>query len=325
MLPDSRFPLYPPPDLPRTTERNCFRTKLDLVLDSLYDLERKIDRMSLGIPREFHWIEYDIQKKELLADARLDELFPSEQRLFTSLFHLFEIEHGFGLENQAVSDRLAGPFSGQSIVFLGPLASGKSTLANELAGLYKVKPVPEPLLDNGFLVGSEDLDKNHPHKPILQSQMFYLLSSILSNINLRLRNGVSISDTSIFNDALLWAPFYFETGYMTNEEYQTYQKMVALFKPIFAKPDLLVCVVAEDPEQLFRGKTARGRPFEQGEVFSLENLARQNEIADGLADSIGSEFGIPVLKIAVSPQKLYRDWSYRFSCAEIIRKKLGSS
>ncbi len=307
ILVEPRLRIDPTSDLPRVSERNYFRAKLDFVLDSLLGLEMRMGSMSLGIPREFHWMEYDMQKKELGTAAHLDDLFPSEQKLYRSLFDLFEIKHGIGEENQSLVSRLDGPFGGKSIVFLGGLASGKTTIAKGLDDSFKVGLVTEPLLQNPFLVHSEDLDKDNPHKPMLQSQIFYLLSSILSNIAIRLREGISISDTSVFNDSLLWAPFYSEIEHLTKGGYQTYQKMAALFKPIFAKPDLLVCVVAETPQQLFEDKILRGRPNEQGEIFSLANLAIQNRMAHDLAQSLGEQFGISVLELVVSPLKMYQD------------------
>lgn len=243
-----------------------------------------------------------------------------ENILLHRFFSLFELKHALSTGYEVLFSQLARRHEGKSIGFLGSLASGKSTIAMRLikdigADLVTVEPYQE----NPFWEKSQT-DSDY----MLRSQIFFFLSNIISDIKTRLACGISVSDTSIFTDILMWANWYHAIGRLTDSEYRLYERLVDMFKEIIPKPDLLVALIPTSVQDVKLGIVSRGRISEQ-QFASPEStdIAVQVERVLDLIDIIPSQWGIPVLKIVVDPQQAYKDPKLTYDYIHRIRACLG--
>lgn len=308
------------------SERKIFNYHLSLALAVMKETEQALKRSSCkSVDAQEMFIK---GTKKYFLDNEISELSEPEKKLLTSLFDLFELKHGVGDENKRRLRELKKQPSGKTVVFLGPLAVGKSTIAEALTKSTDATLIVEPL-NNPFVAASETTDQNNQLKPIIQSQIFFLLSSLFSNIELRLRSGINISDTSVYNDSLFWANYYYQVGDMTFQEYRTYQQVVNMFESLFIKPDLLVCLQAQNSQQLYKGKLDRGRAMEM-EGFSKKQLDLQNKLVADLAVLIQDRWHVNTLFLIVNPLKLNTNnacFESQYSEGKVkkIKQKLGVS
>jgi deoxyadenosine/deoxycytidine kinase len=212
--------------------------------------------------------------------------------------------------------------SGKFIAFIGPLGVGKSTIAQALAKKLKADfIIKEPHRENPFWEKSQ---KNP--KFMFRSQIYFLISNILSDIKARSKPGISVSDTSTLTDILMWASWYHQIGHLSDAEYKKYKKLVALLKPIIPRPNFLVALIPDSIENLVQGikQRCQNEPWRKGElVFTKKHLALEIKRVKKLTKEITKTWKISVLILTVNPIKIHKEAIYRNTIiGQIIREIL---
>lgn len=196
------------------------------------------------------------------------------------------------LKNQSLKNIYIG--------FMGPLGVGKSTVAKilirDLRANYVVK---EPYEKNPYWIKSQ-----RNKKFMLNSQLYFLLSNIFSDLQAKLQSGISVSDTNVLTDILMWVPWYERIGYMSRKEFQVYKRLVELLKPIIPRPDLLVALVPQNAHQLYQGIRLRcqDQPQRKGELnFTKSDLATQIKNIYKIIPKIEEDWKVKTLSLQINP------------------------
>ena len=166
---------------------------------------------------------------------------------------------------------------------VGCLASGKTTLSNELGQRWGIMPIEEKYPDNPFL---EKFYENPPEYSF-RSQMNFLISKVeqLKNID---RNKVSLIDPSLDMD-FIYARTHFKMGWMNENEWNLYQNVFFTLsgKEDLASPDMHVIVTA-DQVDLKKRIVDRGRKYE---MWILKNYPAYLERLSESVQEWGSKNG----------------------------------
>jgi len=307
--------------LPKFSPQPAFSQKLETTVEGLLFLENhwSIDKQT----------DFKKAKQKLIKDLDLSHIAKEERQLFNGIFKLFALKHGLGPENGTLLEKLNQPHEGKMIGFLGPLGVSKTTLAKELARKLKVKlTTVEPHEKNPFWRVQQDNSKENYPKYMLRSQIYFLISNINSDIKARLSSKTTISDTSILTDILMWAKWYNKTGEFNDKEYQTYQKLVNLLKPIIPRPDLLVVLKSDTIEHLKQGIIERQKhePSRTGELSFARpddnDLLIQEESIDRIAQNLEKNWHVKTLKFIVNPLVIYKESEIRYDINYQIMDKL---
>lgn len=162
---------------------------------------------------------------------------------------------------------------------VGCLASGKTTLSEELARRWGIKPVEEKYPANPFL---EEFYENPPEYSF-NSQVFFLTSKVeqLKGID---RNKVTLIDPSLTMD-FIYAKTHFKMGWMNGNEWNLYQNLFFTLanKDSLVYPDIHIIVTA-DQSELKQRIVDRGRKYE---MWILKNYP---EYLERLSESV-NEWG----------------------------------
>jgi len=209
------------------------------------------------------------------------------------------------------------------IGFLGPLGTGKSTLADQLIKSLRANfVVKEPHRKNPFWQKSQ---KDHDF--MLRSQVYFLLSNISSDLKAKQKSGISISDTCTLTDILMWAPWYHHIGYLNRKEYKTYQKLITLLKPIIPRPDLLVTLVPHSIDGLVEGikRRCRAKPWRKGELlFSKKDLSAEIKRVVQASRIIINNWHTAIFTLTIDPIKIHNDSLYKTEVVGKILEKFSS-
>jgi len=248
---------------------------------------------------------------------------PGEQLLFIQLLDLFVLKHRIGEKNRILSEQIANrPKENRVIGFLAALGNGKTTIAQDFADDLNTNLFTrEPYVENPYRAKSQQ-DKSY----MLRSQLYFLFSNIFADIHAHLQPGVMISDSSTLTDIFMWVETYRQMGLLSEEEYETYNQLVDLLKPVIPKPDLLIGLLPTSINDLKKGVEERikAKPEErESEKVFLENdnLEKQVKVVEGLLKTIPEQWNVPILTMIVNPIKIYEEQNYDLIYE--IRRELG--
>ncbi len=299
---------------PESKESSVFRSHLNFTIARIHKWEQDAS----GLPNKKKSLGFAECRR--YTQEQISGLPDNDRLLFETLFDLMAHKHDIGELNKIYK---SVPRSQRHIGSIGAIAVGKSTLTNTLQKDLRAGYVGrEPLKNNPYWLRSLS-DPSF----MLRSQMYFLLSNIFSDMAARNRQParkkapISVADTSTWADALMWVEWYKKRGKITQEDYESYQKLLSMVKDVIPKPDLLVGLVPDSLDHLYQGLRNRKRKGEK--VFTKEDVRDLVEISASLIDAIPTELGIPVLKLEVNPLDLYAKPHLRYDAIYQIRRKLG--
>jgi len=166
---------------------------------------------------------------------------------------------------------------------VGCLASGKTTLSNELGKRWGITPVEEKYPENPFLAKFYE----NPPEFSFRSQMNFLISKVeqLKSID---GSGVCLIDPSLDMD-FIYAKTHFKMGWMNENEWNLYQNVFFTLsgKQDLASPDIHVIVTA-DQADLKKRIADRGRKYE---MWILKNYPEYLERLSESVQEWGSKNG----------------------------------
>jgi len=290
---------------PEFNEKRVFHNHLD----NLFRLEESWNIQSITQSQKL--LELEKTKQYFFGDPHYGNVIKdSERLLFTGIFNIFSFKHKITKQDRDITQLGQEKKKGKVIGFLGPIGVGKSTLAEAVANKMSISLVnSEPHLENPFWQAQQDNSKKYDDF-MLRSQIFFLLFNIQAGIKAdifsRIRKDIFISDTSIFNDIFEFVEWYTEIDRFDKEEHKSYLRLIELFKPIIPKPDLLVVVNAETPQQLLTGiqKRKKDNLSRKGETsFTKNNLKIQMDLTSRVLDILISEWDIKTFYLTVDPLK----------------------
>lgn len=307
---------------PEFSPQPAFSQKLDITINKLSLLE---NNWSADKQTDFKKV-----KQQLIQELDLDKINKDERQLFNGIFKLFVLKSGLGPNNGTLLERLNQSHEGKMIGFLGPLGVSKTTLARNLAeGLEVDLATVEPHEKNPFWRAMQKESKENYPKYMLRSQIYFFISNINSDIRARLSPNLTISDTSNLTDILMWARWYNKTGKFDNKEYETYQKLVDLLRPIIPKPDLLVVLKPDTVDHLKQGIVERqaNERSRTGELnFAKPNnndLLYQVKSIDDIAKDLEKKWQVKTLKFNVNPLDIYKKTEACYDINYKIMSKLN--
>jgi deoxyadenosine/deoxycytidine kinase len=195
---------------------------------------------------------------------------------------------------------------GKFIGFFGPLGVGKTTLASLLTEYLGAQfIVKEPYLANPFWQHSQT-DSTF----MFRSQIYFLLSNIVSDIEATAQDGIAISDTSTLTDIVMWAEWYYEIGHLQKDEYDLYKRIVGLLKEIIPVPTLLVTLLPNSVEGLMEGIEHRQEAEEdrKGELtFSQEDLSQQIQRVQKAHKKITKDWNCKMITLHINSLDVFTD------------------
>jgi len=293
------------------------------IIENLFELEDRWQKDPLINKQiEFEEFKHDCYR---LLETSISLPYGPEEELFLNILSLFSLKHGVEKKDQILLDQLQKESSGKVIGFIGPLGVSKTTMAKALIeDLNASFIIKEPYEANPFW------EKSFEDPSLMfRSQIYFLLSNISSDIAARLQPGVSVSDTSTLTDILIWVNWYHQNRRLTDEEYDLYQQLVEMLRPIIPKPDLLINLIPDSVDNLKKGIKERQKhePARAGElVFTADDnqdLELQKKLVSEYKKEIVDRWGVPVHDLVVNPIEAYRDPSIRYDLIYQIRQRLG--
>jgi len=250
------------------------------------------------------------------------DLKQAETDLIEKIFSLFALGHGIVLDEKL--RLLLQKQSGKLIGCMGALGVAKTTLMEAVAVNINANAVErESHLANPFWSFEESS---------LAKEVWFFLSSIVSDTRALTRPGLSVSDTCALADFRVWAPTHYEIGLFPREEYETYQRLTELLKPIIPRPHLIVALLSDTIEHLKigvanRAKNEQARREAGEEIFAApdnQNLAIQTRIVAQQIEQIPQQYGVPVLSMIVDPVAIYENSAVKQECVARVLEKWNS-
>jgi deoxyadenosine/deoxycytidine kinase len=156
------------------------------------------------------------------------------------------------------------------IAIIGNIGAGKTTLTQMLGEHYKWEVMYEAVEGNPYLA-----DFYSDMKRWAFNLQIYFLNNRFAQVQ-KIRSttyATVIQDRTIYEDAFIFARNLFESGIMTERDYQTYQLLFQSIINTVSQPDLLIYLKAGIPKLLSQIKK-RGRDFESD--ISVNYLASLN-------------------------------------------------
>ncbi len=148
------------------------------------------------------------------------------------------------------------------IAITGNIGAGKTTLARQLADHYGWEVLYEAVDNNPFLA---DFYADMP-RWAFHLQIYFLNSRFGQMRRVRAISDASkqaiIQDRTIYEDAHIFARNLYQTGVMTERDYQTYRSVFENMLSLVRPPDLMIYLRADLPK-LRAQIQKRGRSFEQ--------------------------------------------------------------
>lgn len=167
----------------------------------------------------------------------------------------------------------------------GNIGSGKSTLVQFLSNQYGFKPFFEPNDENPYLADFyRDMTRWAFH-----SQIFFLTHKFRLHQELENQQGPVVLDRTIYEDAEIFATGLYETGKISERDFQVYRSLYQSMCSSLRPPDLMIylkCSITTLKKRI----VLRGRGMEQ-------------------------DIPTPYLKTL---QKKYDEWIGRYDQGEVI-------
>ena len=157
------------------------------------------------------------------------------------------------------------------IAVSGNIASGKTTLAEKLAGHYKWTPLFESVDQNPYL---EDFYKDM--KRWAFHLQIHFLNSRFDQVKIIAELGETvIQDRTIYEDAYIFAANLYNSGLITDRDYHNYLDLFNSMLKFVEPPDLLIYLQADIPI-LVSQIQKRGRDYET--LIQPDYLKNLNEL-----------------------------------------------
>lgn len=127
---------------------------------------------------------------------------------------------------------------------------------------------------------------------------------------------------------MLWAWWYSKTGHLKKNEYQKYNQLVRLLKPIIPKPDILIVLVPDSVDDLKKGVILRQKnePWRKGELIFTKNdnndLEVQTKRALKLAKVIPQKWQTTVLLFKVNALTIKKDVNLHKKIVQEVKRRL---
>lgn len=163
------------------------------------------------------------------------------------------------------------------IAIAGNIGSGKTTLAELLAGALGVKPYFE---DGNPYIGDfyDDMSRWS-----FNLQISFLGMRIRKAADILCTGSDLIQDRTIYEDAHVFASNLHDTGLMSTRDFDTYMKIFDLCSNFVRKPDLIIYLKASAPTLISQIKK-RGRAYEMS--IQSDYLERLNKKYDDWIENI---------------------------------------
>jgi len=156
------------------------------------------------------------------------------------------------------------------IAIVGNIGAGKTTLAQKLSHHFKWDLLLEAVEDNPYL---KDFYEDMP-RWAFHLQIYFLNSRFQQVKQINQSSRTIIQDRTIYEDAYIFARNLYQSGLMTQRDYDNYigifQSIISMVKP----PDLMIYLKADLPKLIERIEK-RGRDYESN--IRLDYLRHLNE------------------------------------------------
>ncbi|MCG8474456.1 MAG: deoxynucleoside kinase [Cytophagales bacterium] len=154
------------------------------------------------------------------------------------------------------------------IAVAGNIGSGKTTLTKKLAAHYGWRPEYEEVDHNPYLEDFySDMSRWSFHL-----QVYFLNSRYMQILNLRDEKHDVVQDRTIYEDAYIFAKNLYESGHMSERDYNSYLELFSGMTRFIQPPDLLIYLKADIPK-LVKQISNRGRGYESSiRIDYLKNL-----------------------------------------------------
>jgi deoxyadenosine/deoxycytidine kinase len=175
------------------------------------------------------------------------------------------------------------------IAVAGNIGAGKSTLTRMLSNALNWQPFFEADAENPYLADFyADMQRWSFH-----SQVFYLGRRLEHHRLLVDHRGCAVQDRTVYEDAEIFARNLYESGLMSERDYDAYRHLYVAVASFLPPPDVIVYLEAS-VDTLVSHIAKRGRDYERD--IKPEYLARLNSYYE---DWIGNWTRCPVLRINV--------------------------
>jgi deoxyadenosine/deoxycytidine kinase len=186
------------------------------------------------------------------------------------------------------------------IAIIGNIGAGKTTLTRMLGEYYQWEVLYEAVEGNPYLA-----DFYHDmERWAFNLQIFFLITRFSQAQKISEMKGVTvIQDRTIYEDAFIFARNLFESGTMSERDYQSYLLLFQSIEKSVQPPDLLIYLKADLPK-LLRQIQIRKRDFEADIPLEyLQNLNRYyNEFATTYDQGRLIEIDVNNLDYATNPE-----------------------
>jgi len=140
----------------------------------------------------------------------------------------------------------------------GNIGVGKTTMTNELATQLDFKPVFESVIDNPYL---EDFYESMSRWSF-NLQIYFLYDRFYKQIELIKSNTNFIQDRTMYEDKEIFAFNLYESGKMSERDWNTYSDLFSVMCGFIKSPDLIIYLKANTDTLMSRIKN-RKRDFEK--------------------------------------------------------------
>lgn len=156
------------------------------------------------------------------------------------------------------------------IAVAGNIGAGKTTLVNKLAHHYGWEPLFEAVDDNPYL-GDFYNDMKQWAFPL---QIYFLHSRFRQAQAIQSSAKPVIQDRTIYEDAHIFARNLYESGFLSERDFNNYFSLFESMTEVVKPPDLLIYLKASIPT-LIAQIARRGRDYESSiSIRYLEDLNR---------------------------------------------------
>lgn len=186
------------------------------------------------------------------------------------------------------------------IAIIGNIGAGKTTLTRLLGEHYQWEVLFEAVEGNPYLA-----DFYHDMNRWAFNLQIYFLNSRFSQAQKisDMAGSTVIQDRTIYEDAFIFARNLYESGTMSERDYQSYLLLFESIEKSVQPPDLLIYLKADIPK-LLRQIQLRKRDFEADiPVSYLQNLNRYyNEFANSYNQGRLIEIDVNNMDYATNPE-----------------------